>query len=374
MGKINKVVSTVWYNKENYHRLRNVFAESEFVYVPFYDKEKVREEVKDADVAIVIGDVGAELLGENTLKWIQCDHAGLNGSARPEVFAKDCFVTGAAGRSAPVLAEHCIYFMLEMVYHTKELLAAQEAGQWGVDGSAKWKGLYGRNVGIIGLGNNGKMLADRCRALGMNVYAFDKFPIKGYDWLTKKYCGNDGDTLDELLAECDFVVLTLALTDETYHMFNADTFAKMKEGSYLVNMARGGLVETDALMDALNSGRLSGAGLDVVEEDPLPEDHPLWHMPTVYITPHCTPQVPNRAGRTIDIIEENKRRFLAGERMLNLLTPDMAMSGDPTEKPSGGWARMMNTDMPVSEIEKLPLDKFLGARGWSDPSEWNYVD
>ena len=97
------------YDKENYHELRNVFPESEFVYCDFFDKDKITEEVKDADVAIILGDVYNCLLGENTLKWVACDHAGLNASARDEVFAKGFAVTGAAGRSAPVHAEDCRY-------------------------------------------------------------------------------------------------------------------------------------------------------------------------------------------------------------------------------------------------------------------------
>ena len=91
MPKINKVVTTVWYNKKNRHDLRRVFPEAEFVYVPFYDKETLEKEVRDADAAILMGDVDPCLLGENTLKWIFCDHAGLNGSARPEVFARALF-------------------------------------------------------------------------------------------------------------------------------------------------------------------------------------------------------------------------------------------------------------------------------------------
>ena len=113
MPKIKKVVATVWYNKKNMHALRQVFPDAQFVYVDFFDRARLTEEVRDADVAILLGDVDPCLLGENTLKWIHCDHAGLNGSARPEVFARGIPVTGAAGRSAPVLAEHCVYFMLE---------------------------------------------------------------------------------------------------------------------------------------------------------------------------------------------------------------------------------------------------------------------
>lgn len=367
MPKIKKVVATVWYNKKNMYDLRRVFPDAEFCYVDFFDKEKLEKEVKDADVAILMGDVDPCLLGENTLKWIHCDHAGLNGSARPEVFARGIPVTGAAGRSAPVLAEHCIYFMMQGCYHTKELLRAQENCTWGVDGMNTWRGLYGRTVGIVGMGNNGRMLADRLHAFGMNIVAYDKFPIKGYDYISQKYCADAGDTIQPLLEQSDFVVLTLALTDETYHMINKDALAQMKDGAFLVNMARGGIVCTEDLIEALKSGKLSGAGLDVFEEQPLSPESPLWKMEQVYITPHSTPQVPDRAARSVEIIRENARRFEAGEPLLNRMRPEDAMNG---EKSQGGWARMMNTNVPKEKIDFQSLEKYLGKRGWTDPSEW----
>ena len=367
MPKIKKVVATVWYNKKNMYDLRRVFPDAEFCYVDFFDKEKLEKEVKDADVAILMGDVDPCLLGENALKWIHCDHAGLNGSARPEVFARGIPVTGAAGRSAPVLAEHCIYFMMQGCYHTKELLRAQENCTWGVDGMNTWRGLYGRTVGIVGMGNNGRMLADRLHAFGMNIVAYDKFPIKGYDYISQKYCADAGDTIQPLLEQSDFVVLTLALTDETYHMINKDTLAQMKDGAFLVNMARGGIVCTEDLIEALKSGKLSGAGLDVFEEQPLSPESPLWKMEQVYITPHSTPQVPDRAARSVEIIRENARRFEAGEPLLNRMRPEDAMNG---EKSQGGWARMMNANVPKEKIDLQRLEKYLGKRGWNDPSEW----
>ena len=349
------------------HDLRMVFPDAQFCYVDFFDKEKLTAEVKDAEVAILLGDVEPCLLGENSLQWIHCDHAGLNGSARPEVFARGIPVTGAAGRSAPVLAEHCIYFMLQGCYHTKELLHAQENCQWGVDGMNRWRGLYGRTVGIVGMGNNGRMLADRLRAFGMKILAYDKFPIQGYAYLEAKYCADKGDTLQPLLEHSDFVVLTLSLTDETYHMINRDTLAQMKDGAFLVNMARGGIVCTEDLIDALRSRKLSGAGLDVFEEQPLSPESPLWKMENVYITPHATPQVPDRAARSIEIIRENARRFENGEPLLNLMKPADAMNG---EKASGGWTRVLNSKVPKEQIQMEMLEKFLGKRDWTTPEEW----
>lgn len=367
MPKIKKVVTTVWYNKRNMAALRRVFPEAAFVWVPFYDKEALEREARDADAAILLGDVDNCLLGENTLQWIFCDHAGLNGSARPEVFARGIPVTGAGGRSAPVLAEHCIYFMLQSCYHTRELLKAQENRQWGVEGMQQWRGLYGRTVGIIGLGNNGKQLADRLRPFGMRILSYNLDPVPGYDYIEKQYTIRNGDTVDELLKESDFIVLTIALNDATYHMLNRKTFKKVKKGAFLVNMARGGVVCTEDMIEALNDGTLSGAGLDVFEEQPLSADSPLWTMPNVYITPHSTPQVPDRAAASIEIIRENARRFEAGEPLLNLMRPSDAMDG---KKAEGGWARLMNANMTKEQLKQIDFDKYLGERGWRDPSEW----
>ena len=158
-----------------------------------------------------------------------------------------------------------------------------------------------------------------------------------------------------------------SLTDETYHMINRDTLAQMKDGAFLVNMARGGIVCTEDLIEALHSGKLSGAGLDVFEEQPLLPESPLWKMENVYITPHSTPQVPDRAARSIEIIRENARRFEAGEPLLNLMKPADAMSG---EKAAGGWARMLNSNVPKEQIRLEMLEKFLGKRDWSTPEEW----
>lgn len=367
MPKIKKVVATVWYNKENMRNLRRVFPDAEFVYVDFFDKERLAEEVKNADAAILMGDVDPCLLGENRLQWIHCDHAGLNGSARPEVFARGIPVTGSAGRSAPVLAEHAIYFMLMSCYHTREMLKAQAECRWGVDGMNKWYGLYGRTAGIIGMGHNGKALADRLHALGMNIIAYSNSPLEGYDYITRKLSAKNGDTIQPLLEQSDFILLNVPLNDSTYHMINKESLAMCKTGAFLVNMARGGIVCTEDLIDALNSGKLSGAGLDVFEEQPLSPDSSLWNMENVYITPHSTPQVPNRAARSIEIIRENARRFEAGEPFLNLMKPSDAMSG---EKAEGGWSKLMNSKIPKEQIKIEMLEKVLGKRGWTDPSEW----
>ncbi len=366
MPKLNKVVTTVWYGLEHMRALRGVFPEAEFVYVDFFDKDRLAQEVKNADAAILFGDVDPILLGENTLQWIHCDHAGLNASARPEVFARGIPVTGAAGRSAPALAEHCIYFMLQHCYHSKELLEAQKNKQFGVAGSERWRGLYGRTAGIIGMGHTGQHLAPRLKALGMRVLAYNRSPIDTGD-VDEFFCGRQGDTIEALLEKSDFIILTIALNDATFHMIDEGALAKCKKGAFLVNMARGGLVDTQALIRALESGQLSGAGLDVFEEQPLSADSPLWDMPTVYITPHVTPQVPDRTMRSIEIIRENARRLEAGEPLMNQLRPtDMLTQSEA----KGGFAAAMGMNRkPTPELIAM-LEQWLGKRGWTDPAQW----
>ena len=317
MPEIKKVVSTLMYPADRLKEVREIFDGSDFVQVSISDSETLEKELKDADVALLPLDVDERFLGDNQLKWIHCDHAGLNNSAKPEIFERGIILTGAAGRSAPVLAEHCIYFMFLSCYHTRELMRAQDNCQWGVKGQDDWRGLYGRTAGIIGMGNNGRMLADRLHAFGMKIISYDRYETKGYDYIERKLCGGNGDSIDPLLEESDFIILCAALNDDTYHMLNAAAFAKMKDGVTVVNMSRGPLIDTPALIDALNSGKVGCAGLDVFEEEPLLADNPLWHMENVYITPHVTPQVPDRTGRSIEIMRENVRRYRAGEPMLN---------------------------------------------------------
>ena len=320
MRNIHKVVATLRYSPEQMAQVRSFFPEAAFMQVDRSDTDTLLKELKDADVALVSGDLDDRFLGDNQLKWIHCDHAGLARSAKPALFERGILLRGAAGRSSPVLAEHAIYFMLAACYHTRELLHAQDSHQWGVADQSAWRGLYGRTAGLVGMGNNGKMLAIRLRALGMRLISWDRTYQEGFEDLEQRL-SSDPHALTELVSQSDFICLNLALTDQTYHLFDHALFAHVKPGAVLVNMARGALVDTAALMEALDQGILSCAGLDVFEQEPLPADHPLWDYKNVYITPHVTPQVPDRTGNCIAILKENVRRYRAGERLLNQVDP-----------------------------------------------------
>jgi phosphoglycerate dehydrogenase-like enzyme len=131
-----------------------------------------------------------------------------------------------------------------------------------------------------------------------------------------------GETIDDILREADVLALVLNLSDATHRMIGAREIGLMKRSAIIVNLARGGVLDTDALIAALVEGRLAGAGLDVTDPEPLPPGHPLWDAPNVLITPHFTAAVPDTLDRSLDVITENLRRWRAGEPLLNRMTEE----------------------------------------------------
>lgn len=318
MPPIAFALATVAWDLPYLEKLRACLHARTFVHTR--DPAEIEASLADADVAILSGDLDARFLAAPKLRWIHCDHAGLNRSARPEVFEKGLLVTSSSGRSAPVLAEHAIFFMLALSYRMPAFLEAQRAHQWGISGQADLRGLYGRTVGILGLGHTGSELAVRCKALGMRVLGYRRSPqaVPGVDRLLS---AQRDETLEPLLRESDFVVLALPLSDATHHIIGETELAWMKPTAMIVNMGRGAEIDEAALITALRERRIAGAGLDVFEQEPLPPASELWDLPNVLITPHTTPQVPDRTGRSLEIISENARRYRQDEPLLNLLQP-----------------------------------------------------
>ncbi|MGH2369723.1 MAG: NAD(P)-dependent oxidoreductase, partial [Chloroflexota bacterium] len=172
MPEIDAVVATVAYRGEHLERLRAAFAPAEFIHLRRDDQAGIAAALERAEVAVLAGDLDERFLRAPRMRWVHCDHAGLNRSARPEVFERGLLVTSSAGRSSPVLAEHAILFMLALAFNFPAFLEAQRTHQWGVPGQDALRGLYGRTVGIVGLGNTGTELAARAKALGMRVLGY----------------------------------------------------------------------------------------------------------------------------------------------------------------------------------------------------------
>lgn len=320
--EIGTVLSTVFYPPEDVERLRSIFGSADFVHCHPGDSEGIARALEVADVAVLWGDLDDRHLAAPRLRWVHCDHAGLTRSARPEVFEKGLLVTGSAGRSAPALAQHAFYFALSLTFDSKSLLEKQASHSWQrPEGYEDRLALYGKTLGVIGFGKTGREMALLGKAFGMRVMAYRRRADEDAPSVDVMLSADAGDTLEPLLDEADVVMLAAHLSDETYHLLSREQFARMKSTAYVINLARGGLLDQDALVEALHAGSIAGAGLDVTDPEPLPSESPLWEAPNVLITPHTTPRLPDRTGRSLQVIEENVRRYREGEPLLNQLTP-----------------------------------------------------
>jgi len=319
MTRIKSALSAVAWPSTYVERLRDGLDAEQFVHTR--DADEIGRALEHAEVAVISGNVDERFLRAPNLRWVHCDAAGLERSASPAVFEKGLQVTSSSGRTAPALAEHCLFFMLAFAYRFTDFLAAQRNHQWGISGQDELRGLVGRTVGIIGLGNTGRALALRAKALDMRVLGHRRRAgeTPGVDVLTST---DRGERIDDLLRESDFVVLAVPLSDTTHHLIGARELALMKPGAVIVNIARGSVIDEAALIETLRAGRILGAGLDVFDREPLPADSPLWDLPNVLITPHLTPTVPDRTGNSLGIVLENARRYRVGEPLINLLTPE----------------------------------------------------
>lgn len=254
-----------------------------------------------------------ETVARGRLRWIQSSAAGMDHCLVPAVVASDVLVTSASGVLADQVAEHTLALMTGLSRSLPVFFRAQQKREFI---RRPTRDLTGATVGIVGFGGNGRRLAEVLRPFRTRLLATDWFPIDRPDYVEALL---PPDQLDEILPQCDFVVLAAPLTDATRGMINARTLARMKPGSFLVNVARGPLVVEQDLVAALRSGQLAGAATDVTEVEPLPVDSPLWELPNVIITPHVGGQNAHRADDMTYFFCENLRRYLAGRPLCNVV-------------------------------------------------------
>lgn len=331
MPEIKEALVTVAATKPGLEKLFAALAPAKVNYVMPYApgaKEKIAEYAKTADVAILNGDLDDAILAGQELKWIHCCHAGLDRSARPEVFERGIVLTSSSGRSAPALAQHCLLFIEALTYELPMLFAAQREHRWAVSREYSMKtGIFGKTIGVIGLGKNGTEMAKLAKVFDMTVLGWDRRRGEKEN-VDEVYGSEDGDSLNDLLARCDYVVLCVELNDQTFHMMGAEQFKAMKPTAFLVNMGRGKLVDESALVKALQDGEIGGAGLDTFEVEPLPADSPLWDMQNVVITPHCTPALPDREERMLDYAIQNVKAYREGTPFINRITEKSIYTGE----------------------------------------------
>ncbi len=283
------------------------------------------EAVAAADGAqAVIGFCTQDILAAGPqLHWVQVYAAGVERCvANPGMHDGEKLLTNGQRIGSPALAEHAIAMMMELVrgldvYHTNQL---QGLWQRNADlGSGEFMELEGRTVLVVGLGGIGTQTAKRAHALGMRVIATRGSRREGPEYI--EYVGLADELLD-LVPQADVVINTAPLTEQTRGMFNAEVFAAMKPTAYFVSVGRGASTVTDDLIAALGDGEIAGAGLDVTDPEPLPEGHPLWTTPRVIISPHTAGRSDKSRARLFLLVQENLRRYIAGEPLLSVVDID----------------------------------------------------
>lgn len=283
------------------------------------DDATVPDEIGDA-TAIVCWSLSADAFerGES-LQWVHVPAAGVEQILRlPGFVERDLLLTNGSGASAPNMAEHALALMLAFGRRLPWLQRSQEQRTW-----RQWGALDGvfeltdQTLVLVGLGSIGLEIAKRVQSFGVHVIGVrrsnsSELPANVDEIVTLA-------DLDSVLARADHVVNSLPFTSSTKDFFDAGRFSAMKQGSYFYNLGRGKTVNQRHLIEALESGHLGGAGLDVTEPEPLPEDSPLWGMANVILTSHSSGHSPRMIGRRYELLCENIRRYLVGEPMINVV-------------------------------------------------------
>jgi phosphoglycerate dehydrogenase-like enzyme len=280
--------------------------------------------VEAADADVIIGSnpevCSPQLLAAaKQLRWLQSLSAGVELCMQvPAIRQPNLLVSNMRGVDAPIIAEHAIGMMLALA-HGLDVFAMDTArGMWSRENAARTQVqmLGGKTLLVVGLGGIGTEVAQRGHALGMNVIATRPGDGPSYPFVSR--IAQPGELL-QLARTADVIVSCVPLTPETTGMYDAKFFAALKPSALFVNVARGQSVVTAELVKALNEKRLAGAGLDVVDPEPLPPNHPLWKAPRVLISPHISSRSDLPGDDRWVLLAENLRRYAAGGKMLQVV-------------------------------------------------------
>lgn len=327
MATVSRVVITFALTEPQLQRLHAEFPGIEFVVNP--DPEALPEQVSTAQ-ALVGGPLTPAMLAASPeLRWLQSNSAGVDRLLTPELVAHDLIVTNYSGVQASNMAEHLLAMMFVFARGLPILMQRQAIGEWTTQPPDEFPRLpptryFSRftmelshqTLAIAGLGEVGRGLAKRAKGIGMRVIGSRRRPGDLPEGVDEIY---GPDRWHEMLAEADHVAIGLPLTPRTHHLFGEAEFTAMKPTAYIYNTSRGAIIDQDALIQALTSGDIAGAGLDVTTPEPLPSDSALWAMPNVLITCHTSGASPYIEERGFDIVVENLHRYLQDRPLLNLV-------------------------------------------------------
>jgi phosphoglycerate dehydrogenase-like enzyme len=304
-----KLVITYQIDQEHLQKIKDVIPDWQVIAVN--DSTGSLAHIKDAEV---IGGWKKEieeycLKEETPLRWIQNWGAGVDGLPLQDMKSKNILLTNASGVHAYPISETILALMLSLTRKIHTYVKNQGSKTWH-HANMKLE-MHEKTVGIIGIGAIGKETAKITKAFGMKVLGVRRSgqPDNHVDEMFTL------DQLNEILPQCDYVVITLPLTSETRHLFGKEQFKLMKPSAFLINIGRGEIIVEDELIEALRNQRIAGAGLDVFTTEPLSEDSPLWEFENIIITPHTSGSTEHYDKRVIeDIFIPNLRDYINGKK------------------------------------------------------------
>jgi phosphoglycerate dehydrogenase-like enzyme len=277
----------------------------------------LQQQLHQADVLVISGMWHNELLAHAPrLRYVQSISAGTNQYDVAALQQRGLWLASAAGANSHAVSEHALAHMLAFTRHIHSGRDNQQRRFWREmigDPDQREDELGGKTLLIVGLGRIGRRLAQLAKAFEMHVLATKQNPPYEDETAAAVHPPHE---LWQLLPQADFVVLTCPLTPATENLIDETALAAMKPSAYLINMARGRVVDEPALIAALQNGRIQGAVLDCFWEEPLPQDSPLWHMPNVLITPHTGGETRQYEERVVNILGQNLERLWRGETQL----------------------------------------------------------
>jgi D-2-hydroxyacid dehydrogenase (NADP+) len=268
-------------------------------------------DLADLDAVVTFAYDDAMLDADPT--WVHSIQAGVDRFPLDEFDAAGVPITNSTGIHGDTVGESALGTMLMLARRLHRYRSSQERREWDRPAWDEAFTLRGESCCVVGLGTLGRGIASRADAVGMDVVGVRRTPTP-VDHVDTVYPATD---LGEAVADARFVALAVPLTDRTEGLVGAPEFERMREDAYLVNVARGGVVDESALVTALETGELAGAALDVFETEPLPEESPLWGIEDVIVTPHATAATGEYYERIAALVRENLRRLTAGEDLAN---------------------------------------------------------
>lgn len=280
-----------------------------------YNSMPTDEELSHAEV--IIGNPPIDKMKAATsLKWVQLTSAGAQPYCRPGILRSDTQLTNSTGAYGLALAEYMLAVLFAMQKKIYQYHDNQKSCQWHDEGTVS--SITDSTILILGLGDLGGTFAKKVKALGAKVIGVKRRPTTKPDYVDELI------TMDKLityLPKADVVANCLPGTDATYHLIDKNTFAKMKKGSYFINVGRGTSVVTDDLCTYVQNNHLAGAAIDVTDPEPLPPNHPMWQIKNIHITPHTAGQyhLPITLGNVLHIAGTNLELFVHGKKLHNIV-------------------------------------------------------